>query len=576
MSTTRPNRFALVSPLLRHLFFNIRIFLLLMTLTAARGVTLDAFLKAANSGTDDNFGYAVAMSGDTLVIGALNEDGSGAGVNPASNDDLPDAGAVYVFVRSNGVWTQQAYLKAPVTTSLDLFGSAVAIAGDTLIVGAPREDGSGTGVNPPDDDDLGNSGAAYVFVRSNGVWTQQAYLKASNPGANDFFGDSVAISGNTVVVGATSEDGNGTGVDPADNNSASNSGAAYVFARSGSTWSQQAYLKASNTGNSDRFGRSVAVSGDTVAVGAEQEDGSGTGVNPANNNSATNAGAVYVFTRSGSTWSHQALLKPHNTGANDNFGFSVSLSAGLLVAGAPGESGSGSGSNPPSDDNAPEAGAVYVFAGGGSTWSQQAYLKPGNPDARDHFGYAVSIDQNLLAVGARDEAGSGIGVDPAASNSAPSAGAVYLFSLNGGDWSAAGYLKASNTETTDEFGRAVAVSGSSVIAGARLEDSSTGGVNPASNEIGFNSGAAYVFSGAGIVPYDPTGDTITMQPNPGGGVQLDFHGQPLGHYDVQRSTDLVVWQTLQSNAVADAGGHIIFVDLTPPDRRVFYRFLHLP
>ncbi|MBN1537194.1 MAG: FG-GAP repeat protein, partial [Anaerolineales bacterium] len=142
------------------------------------------------------------------------------------------------------------------------------------------------------------SGAAYVFVRSNGDWSQQAYLKASNTGANDTFGESVAISGDTVVVGARNEDSSATGVDgDQTDNSASNAGAAYVFVRSNGDWSQQAYLKASNTEADDRFGERVSISGDTVVVGAYFEDSSATGVNgDQTDSSASNAGAVYLFT----------------------------------------------------------------------------------------------------------------------------------------------------------------------------------------------------------------------------------------------------------------------------------------
>src|SRR5207248_2080220 len=153
--------------------------------------------------------------------------------------------------------------------SSDFFGGSVSISGDTVVVGALYEDSAATGINGNQSDNSATgSGAAYVFVRSGSTWTQQAYLKASNTGANDFFGVSVAISGNTIVAGAYGEDSAATGVNgnQADNG-AVDSGAAYVFVRSGSTWTQQAYLKASNTGVSDFFGGSVAISGDTAVIG---------------------------------------------------------------------------------------------------------------------------------------------------------------------------------------------------------------------------------------------------------------------------------------------------------------------
>ncbi|NJM38780.1 MAG: hypothetical protein HC845_13425, partial [Akkermansiaceae bacterium] len=247
--------------------------------------TQQAYLKASNAGEDDLFGSSVAVSGDTVVVGAEGEDSSTTGVNSTPDELASDAGAAYVFVRSGGAWSQQAYLKALNAEATDNFGFSVAISGDTVVVGAFLEDSSTTGANSTPNELTANSGAAYVFARSGTTWSQQAYLKASNPGVNDFFGWSVAVSGDTVVVGAQNEDSSTTGVNSTPNESALNAGAAYVFARSGTIWSQQAYLKASNTGANDNFGSSVAISGDTVVVGAESEDSSTTGVNSTPNES---------------------------------------------------------------------------------------------------------------------------------------------------------------------------------------------------------------------------------------------------------------------------------------------------
>ncbi len=224
---------------------------------------------------------------------------------------------------------QQAYLKASNTEAGDSFGHSVAVSGNTVVVGAFDEASTATGVNG--NGSLGGasgSGAAYVFVRNGTTWSQQAYLKASNTGAGDSFGVSVAVSVDTVVVGATGEESDATGVngDQSDN-SAPDSGAAYVFVRSGTTWSQEAYLKASNTGQADLFGGSVAVLGDTLVVGAQGEDSNATGVNGIqSDNSAPSSGAAYVFVRNGTTWSQAAYLKPSNTDPEDMFGISVSAS----------------------------------------------------------------------------------------------------------------------------------------------------------------------------------------------------------------------------------------------------------
>ena len=258
-----------------------------------------AYLKASNTEGNDYFGESVAISGDTVVVGALSESSNATGVNGNQDDNSAwRAGAAYVFVRNGGVWSQQAYLKASNTGAIDSFGLSVAISGDTVVVGAWREDSNATGVNGNQgDNSASDAGAAYVFVRNGGVWSQQAYLKASNTDAGDQFGWSVAISGDTVVVGAPFESSNATGVNGNQgDNSETNSGAAYVFVRNGGMWSQQAYLKASNTDAGDRFGRSVAISGDTVVVGAYFESSNATGVNGnQGDNSETNAGAAYVF-----------------------------------------------------------------------------------------------------------------------------------------------------------------------------------------------------------------------------------------------------------------------------------------
>ncbi|MFW5927417.1 MAG: FG-GAP repeat protein, partial [Wenzhouxiangella sp.] len=212
-----------------------------------------AYLKASNTGEGDEFGFSVAASGDTVVVGAPREDSDASGVDGDQGDDTFDAGAAYVFVRDGSDWTQQAYLKASNTDRIDWFGWSVAVSGDTVVVGAMGEDSDATGVDgDKTDDSAEDSGAAYVFVRDGSDWSQQAYLKASNTEADDEFGRSVAVSGDTVVVGAPFEDSDGgdaggVTVDQ-NNNDAPDAGAAYVFVRDGSDWSQQAYLKASNTG----------------------------------------------------------------------------------------------------------------------------------------------------------------------------------------------------------------------------------------------------------------------------------------------------------------------------------------
>ncbi len=189
---------------------------------------------------------AILLSWERLRRGS-----NATGVNGDQTDNsAPNAGAVYVFTRTAGVWTQQAYLKASNTNASDGFGCNVALEGDTLAVGAPFEASNATGVNGDQaDNSAPSAGAVYVFTRTAGVWTQQAYLKASNTEAGDEFGISVALAGDTLVVGANGEDSNATGVNGNEaNNNRAGSGAVYVFTRTGGVWTQQAYVKASNSG----------------------------------------------------------------------------------------------------------------------------------------------------------------------------------------------------------------------------------------------------------------------------------------------------------------------------------------
>jgi len=414
-----------------------------------------AYVKASNTGANDYFGYSVALSADgsTLAVGAYGEDSAATGthgVTPGDGAGAPNSGAVYVFTRSAGTWSQQAYVKAGNTGADDQFGNSVALSADggTLAVGAYWEDSAATGthvVTPGDGAGATNSGAVYVFTRSAGAWSQQAYVKASNTGADDQFGFSVALSadGSTLAVGAYWEDSAATGthvVTPGDGAGASNSGAVYVFTRSAGTWSQQAYVKASNTGATDYFGWSVALSADgsTLAVGAHWEGSAATGthvVTPGAGAGASNSGAVYVFTRSAGTWSQQAYVKASNTGANDQFGRSIALSAdgGTLAVGAYWEDSAAAGIHvvtPGDGAGASESGAVYIFTRSAGTWSQQAYVKASNTGAGDLFGWSVALsgDGGTLAVGAsvEDSAATGIQGDQA-NNSASAAGAVYLY-----------------------------------------------------------------------------------------------------------------------------------------------------
>lgn len=341
---------------------------------------------------------------------------------------------------------------------------------------------------------------------------EEAYVKASNTDSFDYFGSSVALSGDTLAVGAYGEGSSATGIDNNQtDNSARNSGAVYIFTRSGSgsTWSRQAYIKASNTGRSDGFGESIALSGDTLAVGAYWEDSNAAGVNAAltggsgtqADNSLNSSGAVYVFTRTGSTWSQQAYIKASNPDEDDSFGNSIALSGGTLAVGAFQENGGAAGINGNQNDNTKEdSGAVYIFTGSGSTWNQQAYIKASNPDKKDptrlngdEFGWSVALLGDTLAVGARGEAGGTAGVNGNQNdNSKRDSGAVYLFTRSGSVWSQKAYIKASNPDANDQFGYSIALSGNTLAAGADNESSGATDINGNQGNTLGPAGAVYV------------------------------------------------------------------------------------
>ncbi len=362
---------------------------------------------------------------------------------------------------------------------------------------------------------------------------QVAYLKAANPDMGDHFacggslpghiGSALAISadGNTIVVGAPHESSAARGIngDAADN-SLYNSGAVYVFVRRGDAWVQQAYVKASNAGQSDLFGMTVALSadGNTMAVSAPWERSAATGINgDQNDDSMPQAGAAYVFTRSGDSWSQQAYIKASNTGrpANaddpladgDQFGSSLALSGdgNTLAVGAITEDGAATGINGnAADDSAQSAGAVYVFARTGNTWAHQAYVKGSNTEAADLFGYDVSLsnDGNTLVAAGYDEDGPGRGVNVDQGNGGNGSGALYVFSRTGTAWQQDAYLKGSRSEGNDALGFSVAISGdgNTIAAGAADEACLLGGINPQGcntdkpeDASGGSAGAAYVW-----------------------------------------------------------------------------------
>jgi hypothetical protein len=419
-----------------------------------------AYVKASNPGMSDEFGHVVVLSadGNTMAVSAYFEASNATGINGNQADDsIPQAGAVYVFTRRGTTWSQQAYLKASNTGRAgttdefgdgDQFGFSVAISddGNTIAVGANAEDGAAAGINGNQADDSKQSaGAVYIFTRAGSTWAQQAYVKPANPDPGDQFGYAVSLSadGNTLGVGCFDEGGGSRRINGPYDTNRNGSGAVDVFTRSGATWTQQAYIKASNAEAGDSLGVSVAISddGNTLVAGSLDEDCMATGVNPPqpcdyDRASNTSVGAAYVFVRAGTTWTQQAYVKASNTGKDDWFGSRLALSGdgSTLAADAQLEDSSARGINgKQDDDSAQEAGAVYVFARTGTTWTQQAFVKGSNTEAFDEFGSAVALsrDGKTMAVGARAERSAAKGINGnQGDNSAAEAGAVYVFAYN--------------------------------------------------------------------------------------------------------------------------------------------------
>ncbi len=464
-----------------------------------------AYIKASNTGASDSFGRNVALSADgsTLAVSADTESSAARGINGDQADDSAMyAGAVYVFARTRTGWTQQAYLKASNTDRDDRFGGSIALSADgsTLAVGAYGEAAKRGG--DPSDNSASDTGAVYVFTRSGARWAQQAYLKASNADEGDFFGTSLALSGDgaTLAVGAVGEASATNQVDgDASDNSAPGAGAVYIFEHRGDAWTQQAYVKASNPDENDFFGGVVALSRDatTLAVAAAGESSASPSDGDPRDNSAERAGAVYTFIRAGASWKQEAYLKAANPDPRDAFGGSLALSAdgAVLAAGAIGESSAGAD---PKDNSVSQAGAVYVFARA-QRWSLQGYVKAPFPGLNDQFGasVALSADGAVLAVGAwlEDSAARGIDGD-LRDEGAHDAGAAYVLRRTTTGWLPRSYVKASNTGEGDLFGGSVSLSGdgAQLVVGAYLEESAATGIdgNQADNSK-TNAGAAYLF-----------------------------------------------------------------------------------
>ncbi|NER21601.1 MAG: hypothetical protein F6J96_13055 [Symploca sp. SIO1C2] len=368
------------------------------------------------------FGHSVAISGGLAIVGAHSTDAPGK----------PDAGVAYIFKLEGGTWQLQQKLQPPDLHRDDYFGLSVAISGKLAIVGAYWKDASG---KP-------NAGAAYIFKLEGGTWQQQQKLQPPDLQHSDYFGWSVAISGELAIVGALYTDAPGK----------VNTGAAYIFKLAGATWQQQQKLQPPDLQRDDQFGCSVAISGELAIVGAHSTDAPG----------KPDAGAAYIFKLAGGTWQQQKL-QPPDLQKNDYFGHSVAISGELAIVGA----------NQADAPGKVNTGAAYIFKLAGGTWHQQQKLQPPNLQRNDIFGCSVAISGELAIVGAHQTEAPG----------KVNTGAAYIFKLAGGTWQQQQKLQPPDLQENDKFGDSVAISEEVAIVGANTADA------PGIVDVG----AAYIF-----------------------------------------------------------------------------------
>ena len=479
----------------------------------------------------DFFGASVALSrdGSTLAVGTPFEDSNAIFVNgDQSNNSANGSGAVYVFAENNGVWEQQAYLKAPRSLTGLAFGAALALSADgsTLAIGATADPGGATGVDGSlSDSGAVASGAVYLYRRNGGSWLFEHYVKASNTGEGDSFGFSVALddAGATLAVGATLEDSAATSVNGDElSDAAEAAGAVYLFTRLSERWEQTAYVKASNAEAGDRFGHRVSLSGDGVrlAVSALGEDSAATGVagDETDNtlavpgtNPDTGTGAVYLFALEGGVWAQRAYVKGLATDLDDRFGAELALNGdgSVLVVGAYAEDSGGVGvdSGLENDNQVEAAGAAYIYRESSGVWLMDAYLKASNTRSSLAFGRGVAIDASgdTVVLGATGDRSLATGVNGSqAHDSATRVGAAYVFQRLDQQWAQTAYLKAPNSDRSSAaccgrdlfFGHRLAISGDGkrLAIGAQNDASDAAGVGgDQSNENAGLAGSVFLF-----------------------------------------------------------------------------------
>lgn len=388
--------------------------LLLAAVLSASGAFAEQKLAARDGSSLDRLGYSVAISGDTLVAGSIMDS-----IGPNA-----EQGSATVFTRNANVWTEQATLMAADAASYDTFGHSVAIDGDTIAVGAFK-------------DSIGESllqGSVYIFVRNGGTWTQQAKVVSHGGEENDVFGYSVALNGDTLVVGAPGRD-----------NDFAAYGAAYVFRRTGSTWTQQAMLQPTGGWTSDNFGLAVAVDGETVVVSTGRHD----------LGAHQNQGAAWVYTRSGNIWTEKAKLTASDAAIFDEFGCSVDIDGDTIIVGSFARIGAND-----------YQGAAYIFERSGGVWREETKLIALDGEVNDRFGFSVALEGDTAVVGA-------IGDDI---DDRQNQGSISIFTRGEGGWLFFAKRTESDGDPFDNVGYSVGIGGNDIAAGIPGDNLSQGSV----------------------------------------------------------------------------------------------------
>jgi T5SS/PEP-CTERM-associated repeat protein len=446
-----------------------------------------AILAPSDGGQYDNFGYSVAMDGDRAVVGARQR----------PYPSYP--GGVYVYGWTGTTWNEQAILTASDAVAGEMFGSSVAIDGDRIVVGAPRKNSQ--------------QGAVYVFAWDGGAWVEEAILAASDATNSAYLGNAVAIDGTTILAGASGAD-NGSGPD---------TGAVYVFEYDGMNWSESQKLVPADGAHLDKFGASLWLDGAQAIVGAPEHDASG-----------TDAGAAYILSTDGMSWSIDTKLVADDGSAGDRFGESVALDGDRAIVSAP-----------YSDADSLDSGAVYTFVWFPEYWHEFPALTAADTSASDHFGESLALEHHKLVVGAilADHSGS-------------ASGAAYLFEFDYESptvWTEQAVLLASDGSSDDYFGAAVAIDDGRALVGAYM-------AGLAGQAYVFELGCEYVESANWINPAGgvfSTGSNWSGGQMPGATEQAVFD-LPYPHaYTTTFDADEETWQLLvaQGAVTFDLGGN---------------------